>query len=63
MAQNEEIIMLRNEVNSLKEMVENIAVLINKKFIQELYGEVKNIEAGDYLSEEEFEQKHKIKIH
>lgn len=55
--------MLRNEVNSLKEMVENIAVLINKKFIQELYGEVKNIEAGDYLSEEEFEQKHKIKIH
>ena len=58
-----EIMRLRNDVNNLKEVVERIAILMNKKLIKELNEEAENIESGEFLTEEEFERKHKIKIH
>jgi hypothetical protein len=62
MQQNKEITQLRRDVNNLKEVVENLAILMNKKLIRELQEEAGNIEAGEYLTEEEFEKKHKVKI-
>ena len=63
MEQNKEIITLREDVNNLKEIVEKLTILMNRKLVYELYGEAKNISSGNYLSEEEFEKKHNIKIH
>mgnify|MGYP001562418878 CR=1 FL=1 len=63
MEQAKEIMQLRNDVNNLKEVVEKIAILLNKKLIKELYVEAENIEKGDYLEEEEFFKKHQIRIH
>lgn len=59
----EEIIQLRNDVNKLKEVVERMAILMNRKLIRELGEEAKNIESGQFLTEEEFERKHKVRIH
>ncbi len=59
----EEIVQLRNDVNRLKEVVERMATLMNRKLIRELDEEAKNIESGQFLTEEEFERKHKVKIH
>ncbi|MEK6928786.1 MAG: hypothetical protein AABW65_02435 [Nanoarchaeota archaeon] len=59
----EEITQLRNDVNKLKEVVERMAILMNRKLINELNEEAKNIESGQFLTEEEFERKHKVKIH
>jgi len=53
---------LRNDVNNLKEVVEKLSILMNKKLIKELYNEAKSIESGEFLTEEEFEKKHKVKI-
>ena len=58
-----EIKQLRNDVNNLKEVVERMAILMNRKLIRELNEEAKNIESGEFLTEEEFERKHKVKIH
>ena len=63
MEQTREIVQLRNDVNSLKEVVENLTILMNRKLIIELNEEAKNIKSGDFLTEEEFEEKHKVKIH
>ena len=54
---------LRSDVNNLKEVVEKLAILMNRKLIKELYTEAGNIESGDFLTQEEFENKHKVKIH
>ena len=59
----EEIVQLRNDVNKLKEVVERMAILMNRKLIRELHEEAKNIESGQFLTQEEFERKHKVKIH
>ena len=59
----EEIMQLRNDVNQLKEVVERMAILMNRKLIKELNEEAENIESGQFLTEEEFERKHKVKIH
>ena len=61
MEQSKEIIRLKEEVNNLKEVVENITLLLNKRLIKELYLEVENIENGEYLTEKQFLKKHKIK--
>ena len=58
-----EIMELRNDLDNLKEIVEKLAILINRKLVKELNEEAKNIEAGEFLREEEFERKHKVKIH
>ena len=63
MEQAKEITQLRNDVNNLKEVVERITILMNRKLMRELNEEAKNIESGDYLTEKEFERKHKVKIH
>ena len=63
MEQSKEIIQLRNDVNHLKELVENLTIVLNKKLVNELYEEADNIENGEYLTEEEFFNKHKIKTH
>jgi len=62
MEQTIEIKQLRNDVNNLKEVVERMAMVMNRKLIMELNEEAKNIESGQFLSEEEFERKHKVKI-
>jgi len=63
MEQTREIMQLRSDVNNLKEVVEKLAILMNRKLIKELYTEAGNIESGDFLTQEEFENKHKVKIH
>ena len=63
MEQTKEITRLRSDVNNLKETVERLSILMNKKLIKELNEEAENIESGDFLTEEEFERKHKVKIH
>ena len=50
MEQAEEIAQLRNDVNGMKEVIENLAMLMNKKLIKELQEEAKNIEAGEYVT-------------
>ncbi len=62
MEQAKEIAQLRNDVNSMKEVIENLAILMNKRLIKELQEEAKNIESGEYLTKEEFERKYKVKI-
>ena len=59
----EEIVQLRNDLNRLKEVVENLAILMNRRLIKELHEEAENIESGEFLTEEEFQKKHKVKIH
>lgn len=59
--QSKEIMQLKNDVNNLKKIVENIATLLNKRLINELYQEAKNIQEGKYYTEEEFMKKHEIK--
>ncbi len=61
MEQQKEILNLKEDVSSLKEAVENLTILLNRKLINELYKEVENIKNGDYLTEKEFAEKHKIK--
>ncbi len=61
--ESKEIVQLRRDVNNLKEIVENLAILLNKRLMNELYEEAENIGNGEYLTEEEFSNKHKIKIH
>lgn len=63
MEQTKEIIALREDIDNLKEIVERLAILMNKKLVYELYEEAKSISSGNYLSEEEFEKKHNLKIH
>lgn len=60
--ENKEIISPRKDVNNLKEVVENLAILMNGKLIRELREEANNIESGEFLTEEEFEKKHNVKI-
>ncbi len=62
MEQAKEISQLRIDVNNLKEVVENLATLMNKRLIRELQEEAESIESGEYLTEAEFEKKHKVKI-
>ncbi|HLC54281.1 MAG TPA: hypothetical protein VJK07_01495 [Candidatus Nanoarchaeia archaeon] len=62
MEQIKEITQLRSDLDKLKEVVERLAILMNKKLIKELHEEAENIESGEYLTEEEFEKKHKVKI-
>jgi len=52
---------LREDVTNLKEVVENIATILNKKLIEELYKEAENVQKGKYYTEEEFMEKHKLK--
>ncbi len=59
----EDVNSLRNDLNSLKKLVERMALLLNKGFVKSLYEEATSIQKGDYLTEEEFFEKHKIKIH
>ena len=63
MEQIKEISRLRKDVDSLKETVENLAILLNKRLMVELYEEAENIDSGEFFTEEEFEKKHKVKIH
>ncbi len=63
MEQTREIMQLRSDLNRLKEVVENLAILMNKKLIKELHEEAENIKSGEFLTEEEFEKKHKVRIH
>ena len=63
MEQQKEIMQLRNDLNNLKEIVENFSILLNKRLMNELYGEAEEIEDGEFLTEEEFSKKHNIKIH
>ena len=63
MEQIKEITQLRSDLDKLKEVVERLAILMNKKLIKELHEEAENIESGDFLTQEEFENKHKVKIH
>lgn len=63
MEQAREIVQLRNDINGLKEVVENLAILMNRKLMKELYQEAENIESGELLTEEEFARKHKVRIH
>lgn len=63
MEQNREVIKLKEDVNNLREIVEKLVILMNKSLIHELYIESKNIESGAYLTEEDFEKRHKVKIH
>ena len=62
MEQAREITQLRSDVNDLKEVVERLSILINRKLIKELHEEAESIESGDFLTEEEFENKHRVKI-
>ena len=62
MEQIKEISRLRKDVDILKEIVENLAILMNKRLMKELYEEAENIESGEFLTKEEFEKKHKVKI-
>lgn len=62
MEESIEITQLRNDVNKLKEVVEKLSILMNNKLLNELKEEAKNIESGQFLTEEEFERKHKVKI-
>ena len=52
MEQANEIVQLRNDINKLKEIVERLAIMLNKKLMRELYEEAENIENGNYLTEE-----------
>jgi len=56
-----EIGKLKEDVSNLKEVVENITTLLNRKLINELYEEAKKIEEGEYYTEEEFKKRHNIK--
>lgn len=58
----EEIVHLRNDLNNLREVVERMAILMNRKLIRELDEEAKKVASGEFLTEEEFERKHKVKI-
>ena len=62
MEQIKKITQLRSDLDKLKEVVERLAILMNKKLIKELHEEAENIESGEYLTEKEFEKKHKVKI-
>jgi len=62
MEQTQEIMQLKSDMNRLKELVETLTILMNKRLIKELQEETKNIESGEFLTEEEFERKHKVKI-
>jgi len=57
------MVQLRRDVDNLKEVVENLTMLMNKKLIRELQEEANNIGSGEFLTEKEFEKKHKVKIH
>ena len=57
------MLQLRNDVDNLKEIVEKLAILMNRKLMIELHEEAKNIGSGEFLTEKEFERKHKVKIH
>lgn len=61
MEQAKEITQLRSDVNNLKEVVERLSILINRRLIKELHEEAENIQSGEFLNEEEFETKHKVK--
>ncbi len=62
MEQTREITQLRSDVDNLREVVERLSILMNRKLIRELHHEAENIESGEFLTEEEFEVKHKVKI-
>lgn len=62
MEQAREITQLRNDINNLKTVVENLTILMNKKLMNELHEESKNIESGKFLTKQEFERKNKVKI-
>lgn len=62
MEQTIEIKQLRNDVNNLIEVVENLTILMNRKLMKELNEEAESIKSGQFLTEEEFERKHKVKI-
>ncbi len=57
-----EIVQLRSDVNNLKEMVENLTILMNKRLMMELHEEAREISAGNFITEKEFENRHKVKI-
>lgn len=63
MEQTKEITQLRSDVNNLKEVVERLSILMNRELIEELHKETENIQSGEFLTEEEFERKHKVKTH
>jgi predicted lipid-binding transport protein (Tim44 family) len=60
MEQAKEIMQLRNDVNGLREVVENLTKIMNRKLMKELREEAENIESGEFLTEEEFARKHKV---
>lgn len=62
MEQTEEIMQLRRDLNNLKEIVENLAILLNRKLMKELYEEAQNVENGEYIAEEEFSDKQTLKL-
>jgi len=54
---------LREEVNDLKNLVENISTLLNKKLIKELYKRAEDIDKGEYYTKEEFMKRNFLKDH
>lgn len=52
---------LRKEVINLKDVVENIFILLNKKLIKELYKEAEKMRNGAYYTKEEFMKRHHLK--
>ena len=52
---------LREEVSSLRGIVENISLLLNKKLIKELYKEAEKIKKGEYYTKEEFMKRNHLK--
>jgi len=56
-----EISEIREELHNLKELIENLFILLNKKLIKELYKEFESVSKGNYYTEEEFMKRHHLK--
>lgn len=57
---NKEIVQIKKDIINLKEAIENISILLNKGLLKELREESRNIEKGEYLTEEEFKGNHNL---
>lgn len=58
--QHNELTKIKEDIAYLKETIENMSIILNKKFIEELHEESKNIKNGEYLTEEEFKKGHHL---
>lgn len=55
-----ELTKIKEDIAYLKETIENMSVILNRRFIEELHEESENIKNGEYLTEEEFKKSHFI---